>query len=216
MKKWLTLLCLGLPGTALAHPHIFVDTGLIVVFDDQQRLTHVRVTWAYDDFYSLLIAEDYGVDNDGDGALTPQEEATMSGFDANWVPGFNGDLEVMLDGQLLTLSGPLEPTATMKDGRIVSTHLREVTGTPLVGGDPLSLKAFDETYYTAYELSLPLEVIGAPTCNMERIEPDIDGELAAMRAQLLRLDPSADLEENDIPLIGGQFATEMRISCPSS
>ena len=213
MTRWIVpFLCL-LPAPLGAHPHVFVDTGLEVIFDEQNRLTHVRVTWVYDDFYSLLIAEDYRVDSDGDGAFTAEEEAQMAGFDARWVPGYNGDLVVRLDGRPLVMSGPLEPTARMENGRIVSTHLREISGTPLVGADELSLKAYDETYYTAYELSRPVTITGASGCAMERIEPNIDGELAAMQAQLLRLDPNADLEENDIPLIGGEFATEIRISC---
>ena len=49
---------------------------------------------------------------------------------------------------------------------------------------------------------------------MERIEPDIAGGLAQMQAQLLRLDANADLEENDIPLMGGAFATEILVTCP--
>lgn len=216
MRRWIACLACLIPAPLGAHPHVFVETGLDVVFDGENRLTHVRVTWVYDDFYSLLIAEDYRVDSDGDGAFTPEEESQMAGFDANWVPGYNGDLEVRLDGQLLVMSGPLEPTARMEGGKIITTHLREVTGSPVVGADMLSLKAFDETYYTAYELSRPVTITGAPGCAMERIEPDIDGELAAMQAQLLRLDPSADLEENDIPLIGGRFATEIRISCAGS
>ena len=39
---------------------------------------------------------------------------------------------------------------------------------------------------------------------------------ARMQAQLLRLDANADLEENDIPLMGGEFATEILVTCPAS
>ncbi len=216
MRHVLAALCFAAPVPALAHPHIFIDTGLEIIFDETGQLTHVKVTWAYDDFYSLLLAEDYRIDQDGDGSLTPEEEAQIQGFDANWVEGYHGDLEVKLEGQVLPLSGPLEPTATMIKGRLVSTHLREVSGTPVIGAEALSVKAFDPTFYTAYEVNLPVRLVGAPACSFDRIEPDIDGELAAMQAFLLTIDANADLEENDIPLMGERFATDIRVTCPNS
>ncbi|WP_281857054.1 DUF1007 family protein [Litoreibacter halocynthiae] len=203
------------PAPVAAHPHIFIDTGLEIIFDAEGRLTHVKVTWNYDDLYSLLLAEDYKVDADGDGSLTPEERKELTGFDADWVQGYAGDLEAVLDGQILKLSRPIEPTADMVDGRIISTHLREVVGAPILSGDPISFKAFDPTYYTAYDMTLPVTITGRDDCKILRIEPDIDGQLAQMQAQLLTLDANADLEENDIPLIGGDFATDIRVTCPA-
>ena len=52
----------------------------------------MRVTWAYDEFYSLLVLEDMRLDQDADGVLTEAEEQFLSGFDAQWVEGYNGDL----------------------------------------------------------------------------------------------------------------------------
>ncbi|MCL6283852.1 DUF1007 family protein [Ruegeria sp. 2012CJ41-6] len=205
-----------LPVGLTAHPHVFVDTGIEVIFDDQNRLTHVRVTWAYDDFYSLLILEDLQLDPDADNVLTPEESTRLTGFDMNWVPGFTGDLDARLGGQVLKLSGPLEPTAELRDGRIVTSHLREVTGQPTTLGETLSLRAYDESYYTSYDLTLPVQLIGAETCMIDRIDPDIDQKLSDMQAFLLTLDANADLEENDIPMIGAEFATEIRITCPNS
>ncbi|WP_245622398.1 DUF1007 family protein [Litoreibacter arenae] len=200
---------------ANAHPHIFVDTGLEIIFDNQGKLTHVKVTWKYDDLYSLFLAEDYKLDPDHDGELTDLERDHLTGFDADWVEGYAGDLEVVLGGKVLTLSGPLEPTADMVDGRIISTHLREVSGTPAIEGDTVSLKAFDPSHYTAYDMTLPVKVSGRSDCTFQRVEPDIDGQLAQMQALLLTLDADADLEENDIPLIGGEFATDIRVTCPA-
>lgn len=216
MKHLLLASAFLAPLPALAHPHIFINAGVDVIFDDQGRVTHLRVTWAYDDFYSLLLAEDFGMDQDGDGALTPEEEAQLAGFDANWVPGFNGDLVATVEGQPLKLSGPLEPTARMVMGQIVSTHLREVTGTPVLGGDALSLKVFDETYYTAYDITLPVTLVGAPGCKSDLIVPDIDAAQREMQDLLAALDADADLEALGVPNMGEAFASEIRVTCPGS
>ena len=58
---------------ALAHPHVFIDTGLEVIFDDQGRATGIRISWTYDEYYSLVIAEEKGIDPDYDGAATDAE-----------------------------------------------------------------------------------------------------------------------------------------------
>lgn len=204
------------PASLAAHPHVFVDTGFELIFDAEGRLSHVRVTWAYDDFYSLLILEDMGLDPDGDGVLTPEEQAQLSGFDAQWIEGFTGDLDMRLDDKALELSGPLEPTATTEAGRIVTTHLRAVSSSPRLEGAALSVKPYDETYYTAYEVARPVTLTGREDCTLERFEPDIDGQLAQMQQMLLRIDADADLEEMDIPLMGAEFATEIRVTCPGS
>ncbi|MEM7317857.1 MAG: DUF1007 family protein [Pseudomonadota bacterium] len=211
----LSVLCC-LPLTVSAHPHVFIETGFELIFDDQSRLTHVRVTWAYDEFYSLLVLEELQLDADGDGELTGPEQVALSGFDANWIEGYNGDFEARLGENLLDLSGPKDPTATIEDGKIVSTHLRSFARPVSLAGESLSAKAYDETYYTAYDLTRPVSITGPVSCMIDRLDPDIDAQLAEMQALLLRLDADADLEENDIPLIGAEFATEIRVSCLAS
>lgn len=53
--RLLAALCLSLFAAPLgAHPHIFVNTGLVFVVDDKNRLTHVQVTWEYDELFRCL------------------------------------------------------------------------------------------------------------------------------------------------------------------
>jgi len=215
MRYLCVLLLLIVPARIWAHPHVFIDTGLEFIFDADARLTHMRVTWAYDEFYSLLILEDRGLDEDGDGVLNEAEIRDLTGFDMNWDPGYDGDLVLMQGGSVVPLARPTEATARVTVGRIVTTHLRKVEGTPPEGSD-LSARAFDESYYTAYELTLPILVTGADLCAIDRIDPDIDARLADMQQMLLRIDKDADLQEMDMPLAGAEFATEIRLSCPGS
>lgn len=216
MRRFLASLSLVLaPVLASAHPHVFIDTGVELLVDPEGRLTHVRVTWAYDELYSLLVLEDQRLDNDMDGVLSPAEEARLKGFDAQWVEGYDGDLVVVGANGKVALSPPIDATATTEDGRIVTTHLRAVEGAPVRVQD-LSLKAFDPSFYTAYDMTRPVVVTGMTGCELTRFEPDIDAELERMQAFLLTLDVDADLEENDIPMVGENFATEIRVTCPVS
>lgn len=210
LKASLTATALLAPLGASAHPHIFIDGGLTFYFDPQGQLTQVRVGWFYDEFYSLLIAQDMGMDNDLDGWLTPQEEAHLTGFDAEWVEGYTGDLILSVGGQEVTLSGPKEPTAMMSDGRIYTTHLRDLE-TPLAGA--ISAKMFDPTHYTAYDMIGDLVIEGAEGCTLTKIEPDLDKQMKALQAQLAQYDPSEDPEELGFPEVGDAFATEIRVTC---
>lgn len=205
MMRMLSLLVLiGWPPVAAAHPHIFVDTGIKVLVDGQGRLEAVEVTWIYDDFYSMLIMEDRGLDDDYDGALTAAELDALEGFDMNWVEGFAGDLHLRRDGEALTL-GPPEPLATeVENGRIVTRHRRPVAGP----ADGVVIQAYDPTYYTAYELD---GVTATGDCRAE-VEP-VDRSAALDEvAQIIR-DMNDDLVEVQFPEVGERFADTIRLTC---
>ncbi|MCX7558089.1 DUF1007 family protein [Sulfitobacter sp. F26204] len=213
MKNLLALilaLCGAVPVTA--HPHIFVDTGLDLHFDDDGRLTEVRVTWAYDEFYSLLITEDRGLDQDFDGKMTPEELADLQGFDMQWTPGFNGDLVVMQDGQNLTLSAPLEATAVYEDSRITTTHVRRVDQAQS-GRGVIEIKPYDPTYYTAYDISLPVRLEGNPACKESIDVPDVAARLQELGDQLAAME---DMSDDDLPDVGILLASTVTVTCDIS
>lgn len=214
MKKTLTLCLMLVGGPLTAHPHIFVNTGLTFLVDDRNRLTHVQVTWEYDELYSLLVTEDMGVDSDYDGVLTPEDTALLTGFDMQWVEGFNGDLVGALNGTALDLSQPSAATATLRDGKIITTHLRAVEGTPAITG-PLNFLPYDGTYYTAYEVDLPVSVQGGKGCEVLISAPDIAGALAMTKAELGALPLDFDMEAAGLSDIGRRFATDVKITCAS-
>ncbi|WP_370399308.1 DUF1007 family protein [Sulfitobacter sp. JB4-11] len=215
MKNALALtLLLATASPLAAHPHIFIDTGVRLTFDDSGVLKTVEMTWVYDPLYSLLVTEDMGLDPDFDGALTAAETDRLTGFDMQWVEGFNGDLEIRQGAALLRLSGPQQYTARLDEGRVATTHVRQVLGAS--AGEPLSVKPYDPTYYTAYDVTLPVEIAGIDNCR-KRIEmPDLTSGLQAVRAQLEALDPEIDPADVGFEDIGAQLATTVIVSCAAS
>jgi ABC-type uncharacterized transport system substrate-binding protein len=200
---------------ALAHPHIFIDTGLEVILDDQGRADAVRVVWVYDDFYSLVMLQDRGLDPDGDGKLTQEEEASLSGFDMDWDPDFQGDLYLLDKGEVpVALGRPHHWSARVEQGRIVSVHVRDLV-TPLkVTDDPLVLQVYDPTYYSAYTiLGTPLlSGPGAAACSVQVFEPDLTAAQEELQAMLQEY--TADQStEMDFPAVGANFAEEARVTC---
>ncbi|WP_411976233.1 DUF1007 family protein [Sulfitobacter faviae] len=198
-----------------AHPHIFVDTGFEVIVDAEGRLTHLRITWAYDEFYSLLVTEDRGLDPDYDGVLTQAEVASLNGFDMQWIEGFNGDTVLLDGGEELALSGPQDVETRFADGRIITSHLRAVEGLA-PSADGLIIKPYDPTYYTAYEVTLKVTIQGSDACRARVKMPDMNADLRALQQDLSALDANTDPSDVGLPEIGGALANEVVITCDAS
>ena len=203
-------------GTSIApvtaHPHIYVDTGVQFIFDDAGALAAVRVIWVYDELYSLLITEDMGLDSDFDGILMPEEREKLSGFDMNWGEDFAGDtVGVGPDGDL-SLSRPVEWSADLRDGRIVTTHVRALE-TPF---DPASgqivMRLFDPSFYTAYSATLPPQIEGRADCAAEIVSADLDAAYAFLD-QALQAQPESTDTEMEFPAVGEAFAEEIHLTC---
>tara|TARA_R110002049_G_scaffold44333_5_gene130087 strand:- start:140077 stop:140727 length:651 start_codon:yes stop_codon:yes gene_type:complete len=213
MKRFAApLLCLLVAAPLGAHPHIFVETGIDAIVDDIGHLTHVRVTWVYDEFYSLLITEDRALDPDYDGVLTPEELAQLNGFDMQWVDGFNGDLVVTDGARDVPLSGPQDIITRFSEGRITTVHTRAVTGSPQLA-DGVVIKPYDPTYYTAYEVNRPVKITGNDGCRGRVKMPDMTAGLKAVQEQLSTLDMESDPEDVGLPDIGAALANEVILSC---
>tara|TARA_R110002110_G_scaffold168018_22_gene369264 strand:- start:2585 stop:3235 length:651 start_codon:yes stop_codon:yes gene_type:complete len=216
MKQLLALVIMSVSATSVAaHPHVFVDTGFAFSFDAEGRLTEVEITWAYDEFYSLLITEDMALDADFDGILTAPEQAALTGFDMQWVAGFNGDLVIMQGDQTMALSGPKDYTATLRDGRVITTHVRSVSGVSR-DNTPVQVKPYDRTYYTAYDVTLPVTVEGSSTCRSRVQMPDITKGLLAVQNELAALDADRDPQDEGLPDIGADLATTVVVTCAAS
>ncbi|UWQ46984.1 DUF1007 family protein [Leisingera aquaemixtae] len=209
MKRIIPLLAAAVlaPQDAGSHPHIFVDTALKVIVSDSGQLEAVEITWAYDEFYSLLIFEDRGLDGDYDGALTAQELAKLRGFDMAWVEGFQGDTYLTRAGVVLELGAPEHLATEVADGRITTRH-RRVLAEPQAA-DGVMIKAYDPGYYTAYTMTGGLEVSGG--CQASVTPPDLDAAYTKVEELLYAM--PADQAEDAYPEVGEAFADTVRLSC---
>ena len=215
MRQPLALsICFALATPLGAHPHIFVDTGIEVIVNEAGRATHLRITWAYDEFYSLLVTEERGLDPDYDGVLTEDEIASLNGFDMQWIEGFNGDTVALSDGEELPLSKPEEVSTRFLEGRIVTRHLRAIEGA-LPEADGLVIKPYDATYYTDYQV-VSTRVTGSEDCRTRVKMPDITEDLRALQADLGTLDAQTDPSDVGLPDIGAALASEVRVTCERS
>ncbi|MFP7570239.1 DUF1007 family protein [Marivita sp. S2033] len=188
-----------------AHPHIFVDTALRFEVNDADEVTGVTVTWIYDDFFTLLIFEDMGLDPDGDAVLTPAELEQLHGFDLiEWPEGFEGDLYVTSGGDPVALPRPRPIGIAVEEGRIVATHYRDI---PSVPTDDIEILQYDPTYYVAYDVSQGVS-FSRPDCRAAVAEADAAAAQAMVEKELGNMD-----EIYNEMRIGIHFSDRIAITC---
>lgn len=207
-------LCLALSAApAGAHPHVFVDAGFDLIFDDAGRLAAIRTAWVYDEFFSLLVIEDGGHDADRDGEISAAELDGLRGFDMDWPEGFEGDLAVTQGDARAGLGGPEAVTVDWREGRLISTHLRRLAEPLDPAAGDISVSPFDPTYYIAYAVVAQARFTGRDDCTAEAWEPDLGAAEKELQAALAELAPDVDIEAAGFPLVGGLFAEELRVTC---
>ncbi len=201
----------SLCAPALAHPHIFVETGFALHINGSGEITGVDVTWSYDDFYSLLIFEDLLLDNDFDGKLTDAELGQLQGFDLNWQPDFAGDLYLTHGAAPVELGRPEHRATEVRNGRITTRHFRPLPQPIAANG--VTLQAYDPTYYTAYTVALGVE-LASGDCQASITAPDLN-QAYTLVEELLYSMPAQDAEDA-YPEVGQSFADTIQITCPGT
>lgn len=191
--RWLILpiLALGAVQPALAHPHIFIDADVEVVFDEAERITALRHSWTFDTAFSVWMVQ--GLDTDGDGVVSSAEMQpladenmigladygfyTFAGEGLDFVPA--GDQRMRYENNQVTLDysvNAVEPTAP---------------------GHDFELGIFDAEYYVAISFAdaSHVRLVNAPeACSHELVPPRpmdraTEERLYALGPEVLELPP---------------------------
>ncbi|MEM9248381.1 MAG: DUF1007 family protein [Pseudomonadota bacterium] len=216
LARALVAAALAMPAPVMAHPHIFIDTGVELLHGDDGRVAAIRIAWTYDELFSLLLLEDLGLDSDYDGVLTNAERQDLQGFDMAWPDDWDGDVYVEVDGVALPL-GPPQPGVSelLDNGMLYSEHTR-VLDRPVDGAlEALVVKVYDPTFYTSYTI-LPERVHSDTSgCQTAVFTPDLDSAYAFLEAALAELGAQVDdpFEAVQFPAVGDRFAEEVRLTC---
>ena len=110
-------LCVALTATfAFAHPHVFVDATVKVLFDDK-GFTGIRNRWVYDELYSMAMMS--SGDADGDGAISAKENDWFCSAILDPLKEHNYYNYVQLGSSFLKAKALKDFKASFKDGRLV-------------------------------------------------------------------------------------------------
>lgn len=208
----LALIAAVVPSTvAQAHPHIFVSVEVAVTYENNRPIA-VELAWIYDDYFSLLLLTDLGLDLDADMILTPEEEQILAASVTQWPPDFGGDLEVMQNGALIPLQDRVNHTMVFENGIVREVHTR-----PLIADDTATtIRVYDPYYYVAYELIGSVTIKGRDDCEALITPANLDAAYTLVEELLYGRPAPGDGADDYFPEVGEAFADTIEITCASS
>ena len=171
------LALLAAPAAALAHPHVLIDSHVVVQFEGG-KITALQMGWKFDPVYSGTLVQDY--DADKNATLSAEEIGKMEAEAFQDTAQYSYFTYAKVDGTPLTWpkAGGFKPFA-LKDALVYSFRL--ALPTPV---DPrrqaFSLSTYEETFYIdidfANDDAVQLIGDGSAGCRA-KILPDLENKL---------------------------------------
>jgi ABC-type uncharacterized transport system substrate-binding protein len=186
-------LAVAVASPAAAHPHVLIDAGLVVVFNDAGDVVSVRHEWLFDPATSAW--QTLGLDANGDGTTSEDELAALAQKSVRDI----GERRFFTTAGEGTTSVPL---ASMDDAQMRSVEGRTllVFGLEPQGPYPIEMSfeiaVYDPEYYIAFtfaEGSVSLEN-APPGCGVS-IEPpkplsaELEAQLYSLPPEITKLPP---------------------------
>lgn len=136
-----------LVGQAKAHPHVFIDAKVELLFADDGRLIAVKDTWLFDKAFSAYAV--LGLDKDKDGKFGEEElkELAQDTFDA--LREYDFFTAVRIDGKTTELGLPSEYHMESRAGRLSLTFSLPL-GQPQRLRGKTAVEISDRNYFVAF------------------------------------------------------------------
>ncbi len=149
---WLVSLALALAvpgGAARAHPHVWIDATVNLVFK-AKKVAAMNVTWVFDEVYSAATIADFGKHQKG--RMDEGELKGLVGESDKSLANYSYFTYLQIDGKRRRVAAVEDFTAAVKGGRLVYRFTVPVA--PPV--DPVRQRfeflLYDETYYVYVDL----------------------------------------------------------------
>jgi ABC-type uncharacterized transport system substrate-binding protein len=203
----LFILCLS-SAPARAHPHAWIDVQSEILFDGQGRVTGLRQTWVFDEFYTEFALQDFGVAQQG--VVDTSKLVKLGKENLENLKTF-GYFTFMDAGQTrLNFSGYRDITSDLKENRIRLSFTLTLEKPIHPQKQTISYRIYDPSYYIEMKhIKDGVRMSGPSSCHatLERPKPDV-----AVIAMAGALDKNAKAPED----LGRFFAERVDLHCKAS
>ena len=210
----LALLAVSATG-ALAHPHVFVDARVEVVFDKDGKISALRHVWRFDDAFSAFASQ--GLDGNGDGILSIEELQPLAKVNVESLKDYEYFSYLKAAGKRSGFKIPTEYWLQSSDGFLTLFYTLPLMQPVKPDGTGVTIDVYDPGYFVDYQFveKDPAKLIDAPaTCTMEvKRKTDPDAATAAILGQI----PAS---ERELPAnlkamtSTGEMANRVVVKCP--
>lgn len=207
----LAIFAASVSGRAEAHPHVFVDGGVDVVFGEENVVEALEVTWLHDAFETLYTLSSHGISLNDEGGLDEGDRRELISRLEDWPDDFDGSAHLSVDGANVALDWPEDLDVRLRDGRLEMTFTRRL-GTPLdLEGRSAEIGFYERTYFFAFSVTNAPRLIGGGEGCTARVVPfEPDAESDEIRALLSSLGRE---ETPQMGNVGARLADRIEVTC---
>ena len=197
-------------GAALAHPHVWVRSKAVIVYDGSGRVTSLRHSWVFDEAYSAYAVQ--GFEKGPDGKLAPDKMAELAKINVESLAENRYFTLAKGNGAKLGFEPPRNYGTSYENGALTLNFELPVK----VSAKPdrtFTLEVFDPTFFVDFAIAEGEDAIrleGAPNgcaLNVTRPKPP---EAAPPRQSLSDSFFSALSAAGS----GAQLASRVLVACP--
>lgn len=217
MRRLATILSLTTvlaSGTALAHPHVFVDSNSKVVFDAKGRIVAVQHRWTFDDAFSSFAVQ--GLDENGDGAYSREELMPLAQVNVESLAEFDFFTSMAVDEMAYEFRGPRDYWLDLEDTQLVLNFTLPLKTPVAVDGVPVELDVYDPEYFVSFEMQgeTSVALANAPEACFATVKaPALDAIDATTKAQLASISPDERFLPDDLRAVTATLSNTATINC---
>ena len=194
---------------AQAHPHVWTDMTIELLFNDDGMVTGLHQTWLFDEYYTAYAIE--GMDVDGDGKPDPEKLNEIMQVNLGHLNEYGYFTEAREKDEVLKLKPITDASTRMLENRLEMSFTTPFEKPVSSKGSNFIYAIFDPTYYVEMlhaETENPVILSGAPAgCSYKIIPPNPDPSAVA-KAAMLYASAQGGMG------LGSFFAERVRLTCP--
>jgi ABC-type uncharacterized transport system substrate-binding protein len=153
-RRWRSPFLAGLLGSCLAgpaaaHPHVFIEDSVLLLFGERD-VAGLRISWTFDEMYSSMLRTDYVKGKNR--ALTPAEVHDIEQNNFVAAADANFFLDLAVNGEPLAVKKVEDFAVTFRDGKMTFAFTVPL---PPSGRDvnEIAIVSFDSAYYIEFTLA---------------------------------------------------------------
>jgi ABC-type uncharacterized transport system substrate-binding protein len=135
---------------AMAHPHVFIDYTVAILFDDSGAQA-VRVSWTFDEMYSSMLFHDY-TSRPRD-ALSAADIRSLKKKAFEDTADFHYFVDLTVNGRTLPVKSVTDFDARFENHRMTYAFTVPISGDAPLARNTLEVDAFDNEFYIDFELA---------------------------------------------------------------
>lgn len=132
------------PAPADAHPHVFIENRVQVVFDDS-GMTGVRLKWTLDEMFSNVIITD--CDADGNGTLSPAEQKKVEKTYFQNLAEYDYFTHITIDGTAARITTAENFQVSLGEARVIYSFFVPCRVPATKQRKKVVIGIYDHTYY---------------------------------------------------------------------